>query len=78
MAECEVLTAVVMKNTNFWDIMLCDSLEVSRCFRGIYHHHLEGYKINHARNQSESRWQAELVSFFYPGDGGDMFLRNVG
>jgi hypothetical protein len=34
-------------------------------------------KISSARNQRESRWQAGNL-FFYPEDGGDMFLRNVG
>jgi hypothetical protein len=39
-------------------------------------------KISLARNQRESKWQAELCFllglFFDPEDGGDMFLRNVG
>jgi hypothetical protein len=39
--------------------------------------------ISQARNQCESRWQAELSGFFLDlffdlEDGGDMFLRNVG
>jgi hypothetical protein len=30
----EVLTAVVMKNTIFWDITSCSTLKVNRCFGG--------------------------------------------
>jgi hypothetical protein len=32
----EVLTAVVMKSTVFWDITPCSPLKVNRRFRGIY------------------------------------------
>jgi hypothetical protein len=57
-----------MKNSVFWDIMPCSHLKVNRSLRGTYRLHLQGRRINQARNQPESRWQ----------DGGDMFLRNVG
>jgi hypothetical protein len=72
----EVLTVVVMKSTIFWDITPCSPLSVNRRFEGTYRHHLQGRKISWARNQRESRWQAELC--FDPEDGGDIFLRNVG
>jgi hypothetical protein len=65
---------MVMKSTVFWNIMLCSLLKVNRCFRGIYHFHLQG--------------RALLVSCFHTGfslglffdheDGGDIFLWNVG
>jgi hypothetical protein len=83
----EVLTAVVMKSTIFWDTTPCSPLNVNRRFGGTYRLHLQGRKISSARNQRESRWQAELLSlppaflliiFFHPEDGGDMLLRNVG
>jgi hypothetical protein len=54
----EVLTAVVMKSTVFWDIMLCSLLKVSRHFEGTYCLHLQGRIISRARSQCASRWQA--------------------
>jgi hypothetical protein len=36
----EVLTAVVVKSTIFWDIMLCIPLSVNRRFGGTYRLHL--------------------------------------
>jgi hypothetical protein len=64
----EVLTAVIMKSTIFWDITPCSLLRVNRRFGGTYCLHLQGRRISWARSQHESRWQ----------DGGDMFFRNVG
>jgi hypothetical protein len=51
----QVLTAEVI----FWDITRCSSLEVNRRFGGTYCLHLQGRRISRARNQRESRWQAE-------------------
>jgi hypothetical protein len=50
----EVLTAVVMKITIFWDIMLCSPLNVNRHFGGTYHLHLQGRRMRRAKNQRES------------------------
>jgi hypothetical protein len=58
----EVLTAVVMKNTIFWNIMACSPLSVNWYFGGTYRFHLQGRKISRARNHLESRWQSELCS----------------
>jgi hypothetical protein len=44
-AGFEVLTAVVLKNSVFWDVTSC----------GV------GGKQSCSRNQRESRWQAELL-----------------
>jgi hypothetical protein len=67
----EVLTAVIMKSTIFWDIMPYSPLSVNRRFGGTYRLHLQGKPPAFA-----------LVScsayFFDPEAGGDMFLRNVG
>jgi hypothetical protein len=71
----EVLTAVVMKSSVFWDITTCSPLKVSRRFGGTCNLHLR-----------ESKWQAELrlspaftlVSCLDPEVGGDTLLRNVG
>jgi hypothetical protein len=38
----EVLTAVVMKSTIFWNIMLCSSLKVKQHFTRTYRLHLYG------------------------------------
>jgi hypothetical protein len=76
----EVLTAVVMKSTAFWDITQCSLLKVNRRFGGTYCLHLQGRKLSWARKQHDSRWllPSLLSLFFDPEDGGDMFLRNVG
>jgi hypothetical protein len=58
--------------TVFWDITLCSLLRLNRRFGGAYRLHVQGRRIRLARNQHE------LILFFYPEDGGDMFLRNVG
>jgi hypothetical protein len=71
----EVLIAVIMKNTVLWDITPCSPLKVNWRFGGTCHLHLQGRRITRARNQRDSRWEAEL---FDPEDGGDMFLWNVG
>jgi hypothetical protein len=55
----EVLTAVIMKITIFWDITPCSPLSVNRRFGGTYCLHLQGRKISRARSQCKSRWQAE-------------------
>jgi hypothetical protein len=38
----EVLTAIVMKNSVFWNIMLCGPLKVNLHFRRTCHLHLQG------------------------------------
>jgi hypothetical protein len=50
----EVLTAVVMNSSIFWDVMLCSWLKVSRRFGGIYRLHLRGRRISRTRNQREA------------------------
>jgi hypothetical protein len=40
----EVLTAVVMKSTIFWDITPCSPVKVNRRFGRIYRLHLQGRK----------------------------------
>jgi hypothetical protein len=55
----EVLTAVVMKSTVFWDITLCSPLKVNRRFGGTYCIHLQCWSISRAKYKCENRWQAE-------------------
>jgi hypothetical protein len=59
--EFEVITAVVMKSTIFWDITPCSLLKVNRRFGGTYRLYIQGRRISRARNQRESRWQAEAL-----------------
>jgi hypothetical protein len=59
----EVLTAVVMKNYIFWDIMPYSQLKVIRRFEQTCRFHLQGRRIIQGRNER---------------DADDMFLRNVG
>jgi hypothetical protein len=51
--EFEILTAVVMKSSIFWDITTCGQLEVSRRFGGTYRFHLQGENLT--RNFSHHR-----------------------
>jgi hypothetical protein len=58
----EVLTAVVMKSSIFWDTPPCSPLEVNWCFRGTCNLHLQGPRTSQARIHNESRRQAVLCS----------------
>jgi hypothetical protein len=81
----EVFTAVTMKNAVFWDVAPCRSCRLNRRFGGTYRLHLQGRKICERRT-SVSRWlqtsyQSKTPSYIWAGgegDGGDMFLWNVG
>jgi hypothetical protein len=53
----EVLTAVVMMSTIFWDITPCSPLKVNWLFGGSYRLYLQGRRIRRVRNELESRWQ---------------------
>jgi hypothetical protein len=53
-------TNTCIKSSIFWDITPCSPLSVNRRFGGTYRLHLQGRRIRRARNQCESRWQAEL------------------
>jgi hypothetical protein len=53
-----------LKSFIFWDTMLCGPLKVNRRFGGTCLFHLQGRRISCVGNQRESRWQAELVSYF--------------
>jgi hypothetical protein len=49
----EILTAVVMKSSNFWDITTHSPLKVNRSFGGTYCLRLEGRRISEARSQTD-------------------------
>jgi hypothetical protein len=69
----EVFTAVIMKNAVLWDVAPCRSC-VNRRFGGTYRLRIQGRKIR----EQGSRWLQTEPPVFYPEDGGDTFLRNVG
>jgi hypothetical protein len=46
-----VLTAVVMKNSIFWDITPCSPLEVNRSLGVTHSLHLQGCRVGQARNK---------------------------
>jgi hypothetical protein len=47
----EVLTAVVMKSSMFWDKTPCSALKVKRRFGGTCRLHLQGRRISQARSR---------------------------
>jgi hypothetical protein len=98
----EVLTAVVMKCSIFWDVTLSSPLKLKGCFGGTCHLHLQGLRISRTGNERAIKWQAEMYLlrhkvaesaeillvtclhvgfllglFFYPENGGDIFLQNL-
>jgi hypothetical protein len=52
---------ISMKSFVFWDIPPWSPLKVNRYFGGTYRLHLQSRRISQARNQHESRWQAEQL-----------------
>jgi hypothetical protein len=73
----------LIKGTVFWDTMPCSTLKVNWRFEGTYRLHLQGRRISRARNQRESFLLTTCFNagfllglFFYPEDGGNMFLSN--
>jgi hypothetical protein len=62
----EILTAVNMKSTIFWNITPCSPLKVRRRFGESYRLHFQG-QMNREKYQHERGWQAAvftLVSYF--------------
>jgi hypothetical protein len=71
---------MVVKSSVFYDITACSPLNVSRLVGGTYHFHLQGRRMNQAKNQREA--VSKLAGFvcglfFDPEHGGDMFHRNM-
>jgi hypothetical protein len=76
----EVLIAVVMKSSIFWDITPCSPMKAYRSFGGIYHVSFSGLKSKQNKRSSTPflfRVGFLIALLFNPEDGGDMFLRNV-
>jgi hypothetical protein len=75
----EVLTAVVVKSSVFWDITLCSPLQVNQRFGGTCFLFLQGERISQARHQCEVGGKQTFHDLFYNlKDGGNIFLENVG
>jgi hypothetical protein len=55
---------MVMNSSIFWDMTPCSPLKFNRRFRRTYHLHLQGQRISRTKNQSQSRWQAYLLSLW--------------
>jgi hypothetical protein len=56
----EVLTAVVMKSSVFWDITPCGPLKVNRRLGGTCRLHHQGRRISQAIKQSEATGKQSL------------------
>jgi hypothetical protein len=76
--ELEVLTAVVMKSSIFWDITPRSPLKVNKRFRGTYRLHLQCRRVNRTCFHCRSFYATFLLGLSLDReDRGDLFLRNV-
>jgi hypothetical protein len=73
--ESEILTAVIMKSTIFWDITPWSSLKANRCFRMKCRLHLQGRT---SMKQVASNVLLATRPTCDHEDRRDIFLRNVG
>jgi hypothetical protein len=53
----EVLSAVIIKTSIFWNITSCSPLRVNRRLGGIYRIHLRGRKTRQTQKPRERMWQ---------------------
>jgi hypothetical protein len=60
----EVLIAVIMKSTIFWDITPCSKLKVNQHFRGTYRLHLQGWRVSKARYQNQAGSGLTITGIF--------------
>jgi hypothetical protein len=70
----EVLTAVTLKSTVFWDVTSCSAVGVHWHFGGIYDLHLLDQRVNSARSQSAHSARGLLGLLLSSEDGGDIYL----
>jgi hypothetical protein len=59
--KSKIYIILFLESTVFCDITPCSPLKFNQYFGGTYHLHLHGRRISRARNQRESRWQAETI-----------------
>jgi hypothetical protein len=57
----EVIVAVVMKGSIFWNLTACSPFKVNRRFEGTYRLHLQCRRIREGRNQHEATSQHHLT-----------------
>jgi hypothetical protein len=76
---------VAMKCFVYWDITLCSPLKVNRRFGGIYCLHIQGRRINQAKNQREALCLLPGSCRFFllwllldPEDGNNIFYETLG
>jgi hypothetical protein len=75
----ELFLDVTMTRMFLWVLILCSSKK-SRCFEGIYRHHIQDGRLTEARNEFSLLYTSAgflLGLIFDPEDEEDMFLRNV-
>jgi hypothetical protein len=72
----EVLTAVIMRNSVFWDITPFSSLQFNQRSGEICRLHLQGTKIKQETSMEQVAGSDGFLRdlFFHPEDGSDMFL----
>jgi hypothetical protein len=58
----EVLTAVVMENSIFWNITLRSPLKVNLRFGGTCRLHLQGLRISQARSQRDAGRRLNIIT----------------
>jgi hypothetical protein len=58
----EVLTAMIVKSSIFWDITPCSPLKDNRRFRGTYRLHLQD-RTSRTRFKREIRWLSEISDY---------------
>jgi hypothetical protein len=63
----DILTAVPVKNTTFWDVMSCGLAEVYKTFQGYV---MPPCSVSKKKTKEETALN--------PEDGGNIYLRNFG
>jgi hypothetical protein len=54
---------IVMVRCVFWDITLCNWMEVSRRFGGTYYFHLWDWRVSQARNHQDKQMPCVLLKY---------------
>jgi hypothetical protein len=73
----EVLTAVSVKSTTFWNVMPCSLIEVCRRFAWAYCRHRQCQRVSRKINKHVGSTCCLARLLFVTEDGGNTFLRNI-
>jgi hypothetical protein len=70
LAGFEVLAAVVMKISVFWDMTPCCPLKVNRCYGWIYRRRVQSWGVSQTRNQYKTgsktiTWCAKVITQYF-------------